>query len=284
MKYAPIVAVVILVFGFSAQESRAQLLPSMHEKPWLGFLSGYERRDFHFGVNNEGQCELHLMKSRKERASYQKKVKIYAELVVEAEDGKRSYKRLKDDEGFATTLKPGLEHEEVTFTAETLGDAKVEVHIKYDGDRIIFDGKVLDRGKLKKGKLYFGYKVLMPEFYRSSTYGKDKGKAKAKMRRDDFKFTRAKDGKKKSLKVYEEYDLEDEEVAGGGITKLEVDMSAQEGKEFIFSTTDGKGVFELTNRSRGKKSEPWRGYYVKWYRPMEEEKGKEIKPFVLEVK
>ena len=261
-----------------------QQLPIMKKQPWLGFFSGYERRDFHFGVYNDGECALFLMKSRKVRASMTKTVKIYPELYVENEEGERSNKRLKEHEGFLTQLEPGLDHKKVSFTAETTGDAKVEILIQYDGDKIIMDGKVLDRGQLGEGKIYFGYKVMMPSFYYAATYGKDKDKAKSVMRRDDFRFTRAIDGKRVSLKVYEKYNLGSDELAKNGITKLEVEMSAQEGKEFIFTTLDGKGVFELSNRFDGRESEPWKGYYVRWYRPMNEKKGDEIKPFVIIVR
>lgn len=282
-KFIPQIAPLFLL-GLLHSPANAQLLPSMQDQPWLGYFSGYERRDFHFGVNNEGQCALYLMKTRRDRASHTKTIKIYTELMVENAQGKRFYKRLKEDEGFATKQKAGLDHKEVTFTAESSGDAKVQINVKYEGNRIIMDGKILDRGKLKDGKLFLGFKVMMPSFYHSATYGKDKDKAKAKMRRDKFRLTRADNGKRESLKVYEDYDFTSPDLGEGKITALEVDMDAQEGKTFLFTTLDRKGVFQLDNRYKGKKAPPWKGYYVKWYRPMTEEKGKEIKPFIIEVK
>ena len=265
--------------------SHAQRLPSMlDQREWLGIFSAHQRRDFQFTVDSGALCTIYLMKSRKERASHSKMVKIYTEIVVENNQGKQYSKRLKDDEVLTTTMKPGLDHEEVVYTAETTGDAKVQVMIKYDGDRIIMDGKILDRGTLKDDKIYFCFKVMMPEFYRTQTYGDDKDKAKAKMKRDHFRITRPKDRKPIKLKVYEEYDFSSKELAADGISKLEVEMTAQEDKEFIFSTLDGKGVLQLENRKKGVKAQPWKGYYVKWYRPLKEEKGKEIKPLVIEIK
>lgn len=257
----------------------AQQLPSLSKAPWLGFFSGYVRRGFEFGVNNEGACEIHLIGKNKKRVGHTRVVKIYPEVIVENDQGKRYYKRLKEDEGFATTQKAGLEHEAVKFTAESTGDAKVEVSIKYDRDRIIFDGKILDRGKLTKGKIYFGFKVLMPAMY-SPTYSDEK-KAKARMRKDKFRFVRAKDGKRVTLKTYEEVDLNDEKNTKDGVTALEVDMDGQEGKKFLFKTEDGKGKFIVENRYRDKKGKLWKGYYVKWYRELGDET---TKPFVIEVK
>lgn len=262
----------------------AQKLPTMQEQKWLGFLSGYEQRNFQFGVGTNGQCELFLMKNRKQRASHTKTVKIYPEVVVEAANGKRYTKRLKGDEGLSTQVKPGLGHEEVTYTAETAGDAKVQVSVKYEGDRVILDGKVLDRGKLKDGKLSFCYKILMPSFYRPATYGKDQDKAKGRMKRDRLNLTMADGKKKKKLRIYEEHDFSSADLGSGVVTEIESDQDAQEGRKIIFTTLDGKSTFLIENRYGGKKTAPWRGFYVKWQRPMDEAQGREIKPLVIEVK
>lgn len=269
--------------GATILPANAQQLPSLPELPWVGFFSAYEHRDFHFGIDSEGEFALYLMKNRKERAAQSKVVKVYSEVLVVLDNGKKIYKRLKDD-GLETELEAGLDHKEVVFTAVTEGDAKVQITVKYAGDKVIMDGKVLDRGKLKDGKLFFSFKVLMPAFYQPQTYSKDKDKAKARMRRDKFRFIRADNGKRESIKVYKEHDLASAELGGGLVTELEVDMDAQEGRTFVFSSLDGKARLQLASRYEGKKSEPWRGYYVKWYRPMEEEKGKEVKPFVIEGK
>ena len=130
MKQCVCVVIGLTFLWVSSMDLFGQQLPIMKKQPWLGFFSGYERRDFHFGIYNDGECALFLMKSRKVRASMTKTVKIYPEVYVENEKGERSYKRLKEHEGFSTQLKPGLDHEKVSFTAETTGDAKVEISIQ----------------------------------------------------------------------------------------------------------------------------------------------------------
>ena len=263
---------------------KAQILPRIKEQPWIGFFSAYEQRGFHFGIHSDGQMHLYLMKSRKERAAATKTIIIYPELCVEDSRGKRSYKRLKEKDGLSTEMKAGLEDEKVTYTAETTGNARIQIDIRYDGNEIMLDGKVLESGEFKEENISVSFKVMMPAFYNSTTYGKDKKKAKDKMKRDKFRFIRADNGEKESLKVYEKYDLSSKGLGKGVITELEVDMGAQEGKTFIFKTVDGKGEFYLENRYKGNKAEPWTGYYVKWKRPAKEEAGKAIKPLVIQVK
>lgn len=265
------------------------MLPSMEDQPWFQYFSGYTRRSFEFGIDNEGQCSLFLIgENNKKRVGDNRTIKIYAEVLVENADGKTYAKRLKEDEGFATEMKPGLDHKEVRFTAESTGDAKVGIHVKYDRDRIIMDGRILDPGTLKEEKIYLAFKVMVPAMYSNTYNSADEKKLKSAMRRDRIKFVRAKDGKRVSLKSYEEVDLSDEGLARGGVTSLEVTMDGQEGKDFLFSTLDGKGVFDFENRYHGKKGALWKGYYVKWKRlynkdqkPQADEK---TTPFVIEIK
>jgi len=208
---------------------------------------------------------------------------------VESEDGKFHTKRFKDDEGFSTTIKPGLDHKEVKFMAESTGDAKVEVTVKYDRNRIIMDGRVLDRGTLNKGKVYFQFKVMVPSMYGKTYNNGDKKKLKSAMRKDRVKLIRAVDKKRVTLKSYEEVDLADKKVAQGGVTEIVVKMEGLEGKNLRFTTLDGLGVLAFENKSPGKKSPLWKGYYVKWKREFTEggngkKGGKSIAPFVIEVK
>ncbi len=274
----------------------AQRLPGMSDDPWLGYFSGYTRKNFEFGINNEGQSEIYLLGQRnKKRIGLTRTIKIYAEVHVETAPGKFSVKRFKDNEGFSTEMKPGLDHKEAKFTAETSGDAKVEITVKYDRNRIIMDGRILDRGTLKDGKLYLVYKVKVPAMYGRTYESADERKLKNVMRRDKFRFIRAENEKRVSLKTYAELDLRDDDKAKGGVTEITVDMSAQEGNVFIFTTLDETGVIELENKYFDKKAPLWKGYTVMWKREFIEtedaSKGDSkakptqgISPFVIEIK
>lgn len=261
----------------------AQQLPSMSEPPWTGFFSGNKQRNFEFGINNEGAMELSLMNRKKERVSHSRLIKIYPQVIVTNDDGKQFYKRLKEDEGFSTDMKPGMEHQEVKFKAEATGDAKVEIKVKYDRNKIVLDGRILDKGKLTKGKLSFAFWVRVPAMY-TNTY-KDERKAKAKMRKDKFRFVRAENGKRVTLKTYEKVKLLDDENAKGGVRELSVDMEGQEGHVLIFGTEDEKGILEIKHPRRADEGMLWQGYEVLWQRPFEAADSKSsIKPFVIEIK
>lgn len=283
MSWFSVLAVAVAVL--MPVQVNAQQLPHMQDDPWLGYFSGYKRRNFEFGVDNEGKCELYLIGAKtKQRVGHTRIIKIYTEVLVQNAAGKIYAKRLKEDEGFATEMKPGLDHEEVKFTAETTGDAKVEISVKYDRDRIIMDGRVLDQGTLKGEKIYLSFKVMVPAMYGTSYNNADEKKLKSAMRKDRIKFVRAKDQKRVSLKSYEEAVLNDEDVAQGGVTELTVAMDAQEGNDFVFTTLDGKGVLAFENSTRSKKGPLWKGYMVKWKREYTKETKKGISPFVIELK
>gem|GEM_PF-6884231 len=252
----------------------------MAEAPWGGVFSGYARRGFHFIINDEAQCELFLIDKKRKRVGQSRKVRIYPEVVVELPDGTRISKRLKNDTGYESDQKPSLKHEKVKLTALTVGEAKVEMTISYSGNKITMDGRVLERGTLKEGELYFSYKVMVPAMY-TDTYASNKKKEKARMRRDKIKFYRAKDRKKVSLLSYVPVNLNDEDQALGGVTEIDVSMDGQEGRDFIFATADGKGVLHFENKVKDKEGRLWEGYQVKWFRAMGDEKAS---AFVIEVK
>ena len=270
-----------LVAGcFLPVSASAQQLPSMDEMPWTGFFSGHLRHGFEFGVNNEGECEIYLMGKGRKRVGETRKVRIYTEVIVELPDGETVRKRLKKDVGFSTDQKPGLKHKEIQFTAECYGDAKVEIGIKYDGNEITMDGKILDRGTFKEGKMSLGFKVMVPAMY-TSTYAGDDDKSKARMRRDRIKFVRVKDQKTMKLKSYEDVDLNEDSLAGGGVTELSVSMNGMERRTFHFTTTDGKGNLAFENKTQGRKGKLWQGYVVRWEREWGDEG---VAAFVIEVK
>ena len=269
-------------------------LPVMTKSPWAGYFSGDARRGFEFAIDSEGQCEIYLIASKtKQRIGRSRTIDIQAEVVVEDSQGRLTTQKLGKD-SFRTDMKPGLDHEEVRFTARSKGDAKLEVTMKYERNRIIMDGRILDRGTLKTGKIYLGFRVKVPAMYGKSTYGNaDEKKVKAAMRGDRIRITRAADKKRVTLKSYEEVNLQDKNVALGGVTEVSVDMDAQEGNRFIFTTLDGSGVIALENKTPGQKAALWQGYQVRWMREFTGAPAKVgghhradtgIAPFVIEMK
>jgi hypothetical protein len=260
--------------------ANAQRLTSMDEHPWLGFFSGYVQRGFEFGVGDEGQGYLFLKTEKGARVGKDRVIKIYTEVIWEMPNGSRVVKRLKKDVGLSSELEPGLKHKEVKFIAECTGDAQIEIQIKYSSKKIIMDGKILDRGTLKTGKLILCHRVVVPAMY-SVTYKDEEKKQKYRMRSDKIKFVRAVDKKRVTLKSYEEVDLMDEKIAKGGITDLTVEMNGQEGKDFNFTTVGGKDVLLFTNKNPKAKGKLWEGYHVVWQREFGDDNAT---PLEIEVK
>jgi len=260
--------------------ANAQRLNSMNEQPWLGFFSGYVQRGFEFGVGDEGQCYLFLKTKKGDRVGKDRVIKIYTEVIWEMPNGKRVVKRLKKDVGLSTELEPGLKHKEVKYIAECTGDAQIEIQIKYSSKKIIMDGKILDRGTLKTGKLILYHRVVVPAMY-SPSYKDDEKKQKSRMRSDKIKFVRALDKKRVALKSYEDVDLMDVGMAKGGVTELTIDMDGQEGRDFNFTTVGGRDVLLFTNKNPKAKGKLWEGYHVVWQREFGDDKAT---PLEIEVK
>ena len=260
--------------------ANAQRLATMNHQPWLGFFSGYVQRGFDFAVGDEGQCYLFLKTNKGERVGKDRTIKIYAEVILEMPNGERVVKRLKRDEGLSSELEPSLKHKEVTFLAESTGGAQVEINIQYSRKKIILDGKILNRGTLKSGKLILCHRVVVPAMY-SDTYQDNEKKQKSRMRSDKIKFVRAVDKRRVTLKSYEAVNLMDEKMAQGGITDLTVKMDGQEGKDFNFTTTGGRDVLLFTNKSPETKGKLWQGYHVIWQRALGDKK---MSPLEIEVK
>jgi len=276
------VCIVLLGCVFGVSQANAQKLPCMGEAPWGGFFSGYQRHGFEFGLNDEGVGEIYLMNKSRKRIGVSRKVKVMTQVIVVSENGTRIVLPIDSDDGFSTDMKAGLKHKEVKYTARTSSktQAEVEVHIQYKGNQLVFDAKVVDRGKIKKGELYASFKVIVPAMY-GSTYSGDDKKSKARMKKDKIKFCRAKDRKSVTLKSYEDVDLSDKDMAAGGVTELSVKMDAQEGKTFIFKTLKRGGVLQFENKKSKTKGKLWQGYVVRWERKMGDRK---TSPLVIEIK
>jgi len=261
-------------------EVKAEKLPSMEEMPWAGFLSGYVRHGFEFGLNDEGVGEIYLKSKARKRIGVLRKVKVLTEVLVVDSKGKTTVKHLKKDEGFETEQEPGLKHKEIHYIAESQGDVRVAISIQYKENKLVMDGEILDRGKLKKADLYVSLKVVVPAMY-TRTYVGEYKKSKARMKKDLIKFTRAEDRKTIKLKSYEPVNLSEENMAKGGVTRLMVSMDGQEGRDFIFTTTDEKGVLQFENKKPNGKGSLWEGYTVKWKRKLNDKSSSAL---VIEVK
>lgn len=289
-----------LIVLLSAPTKLLAELPGFSEVPWLGCFSGYEHRNFHFGVKVDGQCTLYLLQKNKEERAHNKQFNIAAHILHVSGDGTAKVLPFKKESGFNTELEAGLDHKEVKFSAETAGDARAEVTIEYNRDKILLDGRVLDPGKLQGGDIYFEFKVSIPDLYARQLSDLDEREIGKMLRRDKIKFVRAEDKKRVNLKSYKDVNLADEDMASGGVTEIELRLACLEGMDVTFTTDDKRGPLQFENASAAKAAPLYKGCVVRWqrlYREQESEEagkrisgrngtssGKGISPLVIQVK
>ena len=280
IRYTAFVLAVLTFSLLTSGQGVAQRLPGMNESPWFGFFSGYIKRDFDMGIDDTGKLWIYLKTNQKERVGRSRWIKSSFAIRAEDEGGKRIVRNFKQGDVFESSQKAGLDHEEVKYTAETAGGAKVEMSVKYTRKGVILDGKILDGGELSnKGKLTLVISVVVPAMY-GPVYNDDDDKAKERMSDDELVFKRASDNKRVKLKTYIDVDLASEKNAKDGITELKVEMVSMEEKTLEFSSEGDGGIIYLENPKAGVKSKLWKGYNVIWEKEMSADKEN---PFVIEV-
>lgn len=243
--------------------AEAGSLPIVKDSPLRSCFFFVSERAYDFTVDPKGKTQLYFKKKRsKERAGSDYIVKVKLEVEHKDRSGKVTRKK-QDTDTFYVAVEPSLEQTEQSYVVEVTGGAKVQRSMKYDGERIILDAKVVDLGSYKEGDLSVVLNVVVPAMYPSSYSSADKKKLKDKMRRDKFKITRAADATVVSLKSYEEVDLASEEVAKAGFTSLHSKMGAQEGKELTVTSLSGKEPLSISSKQGGSNM-LWKGYTVHW--------------------
>lgn len=237
-------------------------------------------RNYDFTVNYLGRMNLFLKKDRsRDRIGQDYTILVNMDIEHKAESGKVTKKKVNTD-SFIAALEPLYKQTEQSYEVSITGGAKVLVSMKYDGERITLDAKIGERGELTEGDLSVVFRVVVPGMYPSSYDTADKRKLKDKMRRDQFKITRASDGETLSLKSYEMVNLNSDSVAEAGFTSLMSEIGAQEGKKLIFTSVSGTEVLKISSKSN-EESMLWKGYTVRW----ESSFGKRApSPLVIQVK
>lgn len=248
-------------------------LPSLPDKPWLGYFVGYERRDFRFGVKEDAEMSLECMNSRGTAMGFNKAI-YFAVEVVESYPDRQSVKRIIP-ESLTSADKPSEDPEKITFKGKVTGDAEFECVIEFDGDQIKFGGRILNNGTLKN-PLSFRISSRFQDAYK---YTAD-DKIEAESKKDRIEFITL-DKKRDKIGVFESVKLSDDEVTGKGLSNLRIEMKPYEGKRFEYAI-EGPSRITMVN-PRELPSSPYRGFSVLWHAdPAKDPEGKAR--FVLEVK
>lgn len=220
--------------------ARADELPQLTVKPWIGNYAGYERRSFQFLVAHDGEGQLSPMSEKGTVMSSRIAIKVQPLIEEVLPDGKVISKMPVDD-GWEAVTPAAINPEKVTYRGTVAGDARFEVTLEFDGDQISAGGKLLEKGKL--GNPRFVLRFIVPNVY---YYDKDEKKREEKSKRDRIDLLRT-DGKKLKLDLMTPIDAETEKFNGPGVSQARVDIAGYKDNRFEFDA-GANAAFEFWNR------------------------------------
>lgn len=232
------------------------------EKPWLGFFTGYDRRDFCVGVGANGRIELQVKKDGGGVLGVGRVIYIDPQIIEL--DGTRKVVKALIPESLTSDQKAMEQPTKTTYRGKVTGNAEFEVNLEYDGDDFYVSGRLLDAGELKN-PLEFQIRVKYGDVYRYTA----PEKLKDETSRDSIE-TLSVDKKKNKIKVFEKVDLASEEINGKGLTFVEVQLKGLNSRKFLH---EAQGACTLRLENNGGLAEaPLQGFSVIWQADAEKNK------------
>ena len=232
----------------------AAQLPTLQDKKWLGHFVGYERRDFQFGVMQDGEMKIEVINDKGVAMGMVKTILI-SPAVCEVV-GPRSIVKKIDEKSLISPDKPNPKAEKISYRGKVTGGAEFEMNVAFDGDKVMLGGRILNPGALKT-PLEFQIRTKIQNVYMYT----DKEKLKNETDRDRIEFIRD-DKERGRIGSYKAAKFTDENVFGKGLTSVEVEMKPFAGKRFKFEL-EGPGIMRMEN-PRGISSCPMEGFVVLW--------------------
>lgn len=248
-------------------------LPTLPDKPWIGHFIGHERRDFRFGVKEDGEMVLECFNNKGTAMGFSKAILFDIE-IVEAYPDRQSVKKIIA-ESLVTTDKASDKPEKVSFKGKVTGDAEFEVFLEFDDDIIKFGGRILTPGSIKN-PLTFRITSRYQNVYSYTA----KEKLEDETEKDRIEFITL-DKKRDKIGIFEPVDLASEKITGKGLSNVRVELKPLEGKRFEYSI-EGPGHISLAN-PRGLPTAPMLGFSVHWNPDPAKDPDAKAR-FVLEVK
>lgn len=246
------VAVGVVVAG----SVRGGALPTMEEKPWLGYFAGHESRAYQFTVNSDGKMELMPKDEKGNLAGFHKGIKIAVSVVEKMPDGKE-VERQPDPSSLTTTNKPLPKLEAVKWSGKVTGDAGFEVSVTLDGKVLRVGGRVTDPGK-SKNPLVFRVRTSVTEPYKDADV---LDKEFLRRIKDDEMRLAIIGGKPLKLEFDKTVDTTSEKVNGKeGLSALRFEMNAYKGRRFEFTAEDNSSL-RLANKQPQALSD---GFNIEW--------------------
>lgn len=227
-------------------------LPELFEKPWTAWYCGYEGRDFHFGVDPDGEASLIPLKKKDERFSSREWIKITPVIEEILPGGKVVTKKTVDD-GWEAITESSDEAENISYRGTVTGGARFEAHFEIDGSVVSGGGRILEKGELKN-PIRFVINVKIPNCY---SYEDDPDKLENKAKRDRVDLVMA-DKSRKKFDVIDPVDAEKE--SGNGVKSARIDLAGFDGGRLELDAGNA-GTFEFENRGP---SPLYKGFTLGW--------------------
>jgi hypothetical protein len=218
---------------------RADELPQLNVKPWIGNYAGYERRSFQVLVSPSGVGQLTGMGDKGVMMSSRYAIRIQP-LVEEVLPTGGVVAKMPVKDGWEAVTPASINPEKVVYRGTVSGGARFEVNLEFDGDQITAGGRLLDKGTLANPRFVLRFQV--PDAYYNDT---DAGKRAEKAKRDRVDVVRT-DGKKLKLDLLEALDAESAAVSGPGLSQARLDIAGFKGHRFDFEAGPN-AAFELWN-------------------------------------
>lgn len=228
-------------------------LPQLKENPWIGYYTGYERRNFHFMVSSSGECLLSPISTKGSPLSSRLSVRIRP-LVEDVLPSGQVVAKSPVDDGWEAVTPAAVDPEAVVYRGTVSGGARFEVKLEFDGDQISAGGRLLEKGTLANPR--FVIRIQVPDVYYHENNAAKKAE-KAKKDRVDLVRT---DGKKLKLDLVTPLDAESAEFNGPGISQARVEIAGYRGMRLEFDA--GKdALFDFWNKGEGNLIE---GFTLGW--------------------
>jgi len=210
-------------------------LPTLTEKPWLGYFLGIKEKGFQFGIETKGVAALEPLKRDGEPVNIHNPIKISFDVLETMPDGKVVSKKIQPESLVSTS--PAVENpkQAVIITGKATGDAEFSVAITPDRGAVSITGKITDKGTLTN-PLSFAVRAAFNPYNGGGGATEEKKEAfDKKIKRDEVKVVLV-SGKKEKLEFAEEKNpalhFKD------GMSSVEIESAAYGGVGFEFTATD----------------------------------------------
>lgn len=228
-------------------------LPQLKENPWIGYYTGYERRNFHFMVGSDGDCLLSPISEKGSPLSSRLSIRIRP-LVEDVLPSGQVVAKSAALDGWEAVTPAAVDPESVVYRGTVTGGARFEVKIEFDGDQISAGGRLLEKGTLANPR--FAIRLQVPDVY---YHENNAAKRAEKAKKDRVDLVRT-DGKKLKLDLMTPLDAESADHNGPGIGQARVDIAGYRGLRLEFDA--GKdAAFEFSNKGEAALIE---GFTLSW--------------------